>query len=212
MLRFSFRQQVFAGFAVSVILVLIVGFLSYKSISQLEDDSTLVEHTQKILNTSTSLLQLMLDAETGMRGFAATNKPALLEPYNAALPRIKSNIEQLRNLIADNPVQVRRVDSLAVLTNNQLNILKTAIEVRQVQGLDYMVQNNMFFNGKYNMDEIRAVISHLRNTEAGLLAVRKANTKATSSRVIYTIAVGFIVFLIIISRGLLSNKIKLKEK
>lgn len=199
MLRFSFRQQVFAGFAVSVILVLIVGFLSYKSISQLEDDSAMVEHTQKVLNTSTSLLQLMLDAETGMRGFAATNKSVLLEPYNTALPRIKSNIEQLRDLVADNPVQVRRVDSLAALTNNQLNILKTAIEVRQVQGLDYMVQNNMFFNGKYNMDEIRTVINHLKSTEAGLLTVRKATTKATSSRVIDTIAVGSIVFLIIIA-------------
>jgi CHASE3 domain sensor protein len=30
----------------------------------------------------------MIDAETGMRGFAATGEKVLLEPYNEALPLI----------------------------------------------------------------------------------------------------------------------------
>src|SRR5882757_8772057 len=144
MLRFSFRQQVFAGFAVSVLLVLIVGILSYESINQLQNDSNKVEHTQKVIKASTDVLQLMIDAETGMRGFAATNRPAMLDPYHAALPQIKNDVGQLKDLIADNPIQIRRVDSLAALINIQLNILKTNIEVRPLQGLDYMVQNNMF--------------------------------------------------------------------
>ncbi|SHM96645.1 response regulator [Mucilaginibacter sp. OK098] len=198
MLRFSFRQQVFAGFAVSVILVLAVGILSYKSISQLENDSNRVEHTQKVIKASTNLLQLMIDAETGMRGFVATNKPAFLDPYNAALPNIKGDIEQLREQIADNPLQVRRIDSLATLVSAQLNILKTNIEVRQVQGLDYMVNNNMLVNGKQNMDEIRSLIDHMKNTENNLLTVRKSSSQAASSKAIDTIVIGSIVFLVII--------------
>ncbi|ASU35366.1 response regulator [Mucilaginibacter xinganensis] len=198
MLKFSFRQQVLAGFAVSVIMVFMVGILSYKSINQLESDSKMVEHTQKVIKTTTSLLQLLTDAETGMRGYAATNKPALLEPYNKALPNIKNAIEQLKDLIADNPIQVRRADSLAALINTQLNILKTNIEVRPIQGLDYMVANNMFVNGKHNMDDIRAVISHIRNTEDNLLAIRKASSQSASSKAIDIIIVGSIVFLVII--------------
>lgn len=198
MLRFSFRQQVFAGFAASVLLVLIVGLLSYKSIDQLESDSQMVEHTQKVIKASTNLLQLLTDAETGMRGYVATLKPAFLGPYNAALPNIKKDIEQLRDLIADNAIQVRRVDSLATLINNQLNILKTNIEIRPVQGLDYMVTNNMLIRGKYNMDEIRALVDHMRQTENNLLAVRKASSQAAASRAINTIVVGSIVFLVII--------------
>ncbi|MDB4918648.1 response regulator [Mucilaginibacter sp.] len=198
MLRFSFRQQVFAGFAVSVILVLLVGILSYKSINQLENDSNMVEHTQKVIKSTTNLLQLLTDGETGMRGYVATNKPAMLDPYNAALPKIKNDIEQLRELIADNQVQVRRVDTLAMLVNTQLNILKTNIEVRQVQGLDYMVTNNMLTNGKHNMDEIRSVINHMKNTEDNLLAIRKASSKGASSKAIDTIVIGSIIFLVII--------------
>jgi len=198
MLNFSFRQQVFAGFAVSVFLVLLVGLLSYNSINKLESDSGQVEHTQKVIKTSSDLLQLLTDAETGMRGFAATNKPVLLEPYNEALPKIKRDLEQLRELIQDNPMQVRRIDSLSNLVNSQLNILKTNIEVRPIQGLDYMVNNNMFTNGKHNMDEIRAVMSHMKNTEDKLLTERKASSAEASSRAVYTIVIGSIVFIAII--------------
>src|SRR5271163_3249697 len=98
MLRFSFRQQVFAGFTVSVILVLIVGILSYKSIHQLRSDSAMVDHTQKVIKASSNLLQLMVDAETGMRGYVATNNKSFLDPYNQALPRIHSDLELLKSL------------------------------------------------------------------------------------------------------------------
>src|ERR1700743_1587669 len=127
MLKFSFRNQVLTGFVVSIILVLIVGVLSYKSINQLESDSAMVEHTQKVIKTSTNLLQLMIDAETGMRGFVATNKPVFLDPYKAALPNIAEDITELKGLISDNPIQVRRMDSVTNLVNNQLDILKTNI-------------------------------------------------------------------------------------
>src|ERR1700761_4693658 len=169
MLKLSFKQQVFAGFAVSVFLVIIVGILSYKSIHQLEDDSSMVEHTQKVIKTSTNLLQLMIDAETGMRGNVATNQTVFLDPYNSALPGINSDVEQLKNLIADNPVQVKRVDSLAKYVNDQLLTLKTNIETRPTKGLDFMVQNGMLLNGKHNMDEIRALVSRMIDTENTLL-------------------------------------------
>jgi CHASE3 domain sensor protein len=56
MLKLSFRNQVLTGFVVSIILVLLVGILSVKNINQLEDDTSLVEHTQKVIKTSTNLL------------------------------------------------------------------------------------------------------------------------------------------------------------
>src|ERR1700761_5802717 len=107
MLKFSFKQQVFTGFAISIVLVLIVGILSYNSITQLESDSNMVEHTQKVIKTSNNLLQLMIDAETGMRGYVATNRTVFLDPYNSALPGISSDLNELKTLIDDNPIQVR---------------------------------------------------------------------------------------------------------
>ncbi|MDB5017088.1 MAG: hypothetical protein JWQ84_1920 [Mucilaginibacter sp.] len=198
MLRFSFRKQVFVGFAVSVLLVLIVGILSYKSIHQLEDDSNLVDHTQKVIKTSTNLLQSMVDAETGMRGYVATNNKDFLDPYTAAIPVVAIDLQQLKNLVQDNPVQVKRIDSLSPFVFQQLNILKENIATRPVKGLDYMVQNHMLINGKHNMDEIRIINDRIIETENHLLADRKAKSATASGEALSTIIIGSVVFLVII--------------
>ena len=198
MLKFSFRNQVLSGFAISIILVLIVGFLSVKSINQLESDTNLVEHTQKVIKTSTNLLQFMIDAETGMRGYGATDKAVFLDPYTAALPHINADVQELHTLIEDNPIQIARVDSLSSLVASQLGILRENIEARNTRGLDFMVQNNMFLDGKHNMDQIRLIISKITTTENNLLEDRKANTKVASANAIIYIAVGSVVFLLII--------------
>jgi CheY-like chemotaxis protein/CHASE3 domain sensor protein len=198
MLKLSFRGQVMAGFGVSILLVFLVGILSYKSIDQLESDTAMVDHTQQVIKRSTSLLQQLIDAETGMRGYGATAKPIFLEPYNAAIPIVNADLAELKVLIADNTLQVKRVDSLFTLVNNQLNILKTNVETRDSKGLEYMVQNNMFVNGKQNMDIIRKLISHVIDTENDLLAKRKASSQSASTSAIIFIVVGSLIFLVII--------------
>ncbi|MDB5116753.1 MAG: response regulator, partial [Mucilaginibacter sp.] len=198
MLKLSFRNQVLAGFAVSIILVFIVGILSYNSINKLESDTGMVEHTQRVIKTSTNLLQQLIDAETGMRGYAATGKRTFLDPYNAAIPSINSDLSDLRGLIPDNPVQVKRVDSLSALVSAELNILKTNIETYDSKGLAYMVQANMFVNGKQSMDQIRKTIANMIDTENELLAIRKASSRVASTNAIIFIAVGSLIFLLII--------------
>jgi CheY-like chemotaxis protein/signal transduction histidine kinase/CHASE3 domain sensor protein len=198
MLKLSFRNQVLAGFAVSIILVFIVGVLSYNSINKLESDTGMVEHTQRVIKTSTNLLQQLIDAETGMRGYAATDKRTFLDPYNAAIPSINSDLSDLRGLIPDNPIQVKRVDSLSALVSAELNILKTNIETYDSKGLAYMVQANMFVNGKQSMDQIRKTIANMIDTENELLAIRKASSRVASTNAIIFIAVGSIIFLLII--------------
>ncbi|MHB8207506.1 CHASE3 domain-containing protein, partial [Mucilaginibacter sp.] len=198
MLKLSFRNQVLAGFVVSIILVLLVGILSVKNIKQLEDDNSLVEHTQKVIKTSTNLLQLMIDAETGMRGYCATNNPVFLDPYNASIPRIHSDLEDLHILISDNPIQVSRVDSLNVFVDHQLGILKVNIDTRATKGLDYMVQSGMFLSGKKTMDGIRSLTDNIINTENKLLADRKISSEAASTKSIIFISTGSAIFLVII--------------
>jgi CheY-like chemotaxis protein/signal transduction histidine kinase/CHASE3 domain sensor protein len=198
MVKLSFRTQVLSGFVVSIILVLAVGILSYHSISQYREDTSFVDHTQKVIKTSTNLLQQMIDAETAMRGYCATVNPEFLEPYNKAIPKVSTDLNQLKELIQDNPIEVRRTDSLSGFVSNQLAILKTNIEVRPIKGLDFMVQNHMFVNGKQNMDKIRLLNDHIISTENDLLEIRKAKSNESSTEAIVIIVTGSVVFLIII--------------
>jgi CheY-like chemotaxis protein/signal transduction histidine kinase/CHASE3 domain sensor protein len=198
MLNFSFRRQVLAGFVISIILVFVVGVLAYTSIRQLEDDTDWVDHTQKVIKSSNNLLQHLIDAETGMRGYGATGKKAFLDPYNEALPRISVDLQSLRDLTKDNLLQQKRIDSLTSIVADQRNILKLNIDTRESKGLEFMVQNNMFLNGKNNMDQIRMHITHIIDTENTVLATRKDSSQKASDLAIIIIIGGSIVFLIII--------------
>jgi CheY-like chemotaxis protein/CHASE3 domain sensor protein len=198
MFNLSFRNQVLAGFGVSIVLVLIVGILSFKSIKQLEGDTVWVDHTQKVIKTTNNLLQYLVDSETGMRGYGATANKKFLDPYNDAVPKITETLSQLSNLVVDNPGQVRRIDSLKLIVNRQLVILKTNIETRESKGLEYMVANQMFLNGKGNMDSIRDINKRVIETENNLLAERKAASDAASEQAILIIVFGCMIFLIIV--------------
>ncbi|GAB2981749.1 response regulator [Mucilaginibacter puniceus] len=198
MLKLSFRNQVLLGFAVSILLVFIVGILSFNSINQLQDDTVMVEHTQQVIKKSTNLLQQLIDAETGMRGYCAAQKKSLLDPYYKALPAIDDDLNELKGLVADNPTQVKRFEFLTNMVDSQLNIFKADIETRDSKGLAYMVQNNMFVNGKKNMDDIRGLITKVIDTENQLLADRKASSGAASKNAMVFIVVGSIIFLVII--------------
>jgi CheY-like chemotaxis protein/CHASE3 domain sensor protein len=198
MFNLSFRNQVLAGFGVSIVLVLIVGILSFKSIKQLEGDTVWVDHTQKVIKTTNNLLQYLVDSETGMRGYGATANKKFLDPYNDAVPKITETLSQLSNLVVDNPGQVRRIDSLKLIVNRQLVILKTNIDARESKGLEYMVANQMFLNGKGNMDSIRDINKRVIETENNLLAERKAASDAASEQAILIIVFGCMIFLIIV--------------
>ncbi|RKR82688.1 signal transduction histidine kinase [Mucilaginibacter gracilis] len=198
MVKLSFRQQVITGFSASILLVFIIGLLSYNSIKNLEVDAKWVDHTQQVIKNSNNLLQLMIDAETGVRGYGATNNKVFLEPYNTALPNIAIKIDSLKKLTDDNPTQQKRIDSLSLLVEKQLNILKTDIETREAKGLDYMVQNHMFLNGKNNMDSIRYLRERINNEENVLLVARKQSSIKQSTTTTLIILTGSTIFLLII--------------
>jgi len=198
MLKLSFRSQVLVGFAVSIVLVFVVAIFSYISITQLEKDQAKVEHSEQLIRTSHDILQRLIDAETAMRGFVAVDKKVFLEPYNAALPALATDINKLKILSVDSQHQQKDLDSLYLLTNKELELIKNNIYVRDVVGLQYMGQHDMLLNGKHIMDNIRAVIDRINVKEDALLAQGRAKTQSAASYTIVTIFIGSFVFLAII--------------
>ncbi|WP_084217173.1 CHASE3 domain-containing protein [Xenophilus azovorans] len=59
------------------------------------------------------LLQAMLDAETGQRGFMLTGDANYREPYDQALKEIDLHLARLRLLYADRPTQAAQVGQLS---------------------------------------------------------------------------------------------------
>jgi CheY-like chemotaxis protein/signal transduction histidine kinase/CHASE3 domain sensor protein len=198
MIKLSFRQQVFLGFGFSIFLVLFVGLFSYKSIKQLQENQAEMEYSQKLINTSDHILQLLIDAETGMRGFVATGKPVFLDPYNAALPHLNDDLSKIKDLESTDPAQTTNINLLATLVYKQLDLLKSNVNNRDKVGLEEMVKRDMLLNGKQVMDNIRSTITSIDSSEQVSLDERKASTEDAVKSTIVTIVGGSTVFFFII--------------
>ena len=74
-----------------------------------------ISRAQQARFAVTMLLQNVLDAETGQRGYMLTSEDAYREPYDKALQQIDLNLAHLRQLYAGRPVEQ---EGLARLSNH----------------------------------------------------------------------------------------------
>jgi PAS domain S-box-containing protein len=183
-MKLTLERQIPLVFTIAILLLIIVAFFAYRSTNSLNESLKLEKHTQEVLLQLDETLILMVDVETGGRGFLLTGDESYLEPYNYANQKIGGNMAKLRTLLADNPLQTERLSRLETLVNERLTIAKQAIELRRrtqsIEEIRAQVGKN---RGKELMDDIRSLLDSLKTEEQNLLTVREAdlNTSLTTA-------------------------------
>jgi len=62
------------GYVISILMLVIVGFTSYRTVQQLQDSNRAVAHSNLIMQQLEGTISVMKDAETGQRGYLLTNR------------------------------------------------------------------------------------------------------------------------------------------
>src|SRR5580700_4540700 len=109
---FKRRDAVVIGFALLVAALLAGGTLGIINAWRLATNIRWVAHTQEVMATSQGLLTLIIDVETGQRGYLLTEDKKYLEPYESGLMRVHEQFARLKQLTSDNPGQQARLESL----------------------------------------------------------------------------------------------------
>ncbi|NJS42029.1 hypothetical protein HC766_07215 [Candidatus Gracilibacteria bacterium] len=88
------------------------------------EDESWVQHTQKVRLETKRLVTALVDAETGVRGYAMTGKPDFLRPYTQATARIPDSLKTLELLVADNYQQTHFLKDIQLLTQQTLSVME----------------------------------------------------------------------------------------
>ena len=80
------------------------------------------------------LLQNMLDAETGQRGYLLTGDQRYLSSYDEALIQINPTLDKLRNLYISDRVQVAEFAELSRSVSKKLAELEVTVKLRRLGG------------------------------------------------------------------------------
>ncbi|WP_068082286.1 response regulator [Novosphingobium rosa] len=166
------------GLVAVLLFFLVVGGVAWYNIRTLKDDNEKIIHSHEVMITLDELLSSVKDAETGQRGYLLTDSDRYLEPYNAAVLSLKSQIADLQDLTRDNPRQQGRIGALKVHIEAKLAELRETIMLRQTRGEEAALALVRSDRGKAEMDTIRAQLALMAQEEASLRQQRLTEMEA----------------------------------
>ncbi len=167
------------GLAITVAVLLVSGWLSYRNLRRISKNEALVVHTHEVLDEVSDLLGTLAEAETQQRSYLITGEPLYLEPCRAAVAAAYGHVERLRKLTEDSPRQQHAVAALRPNIRLRLESLEKGIAVRDAEGLDGARSYLMIGKGRREMDAIRSRLADIERTEQNLLALRENQSRAS---------------------------------
>lgn len=150
-----------------------------------------VEHTESVIGKSNEVTRLMVDMQTSMRGFLITGEESFLGSYRIARPKIKAELDMLRDKVIDNPIQIDRLNRLEAMHAEWMHYAENIITLRRNSGnYAYEVSSR----GQQEFNDIRRELDEFQDMESRLLIERRNNARfvTTVSIVIYLVMMGLV--------------------
>ena len=129
-----------------------------------------VEHTQQVIGNANELKTLVVDLETGTRGYLITGDNRFLAPYTLSKPKLAAELQTLKALVQDNPTQLDRLIRIEALQAQWDQFAQRIIGLRRTEG-DYLSVIRAE-TGKQLFDEIRREAGLFVDVESKLLQER----------------------------------------
>jgi PAS domain S-box-containing protein len=129
-----FRRRLNRAFALPVLVLAIVAFALFAAVARLDSDMQWVDHTDRVVSLARHVQRLMLDTESGMRGYLLTGDSSFLAPYQDADANLGPAFNDLEAAVGDNAGQRQRVERLRVLYAAYHNATDQLIAKRRATG------------------------------------------------------------------------------
>ncbi|MFT3735294.1 MAG: CHASE3 domain-containing protein [Rhodocyclaceae bacterium] len=171
------ERTVQAGFAFALVCLTVIAVAAWYGIAQLRDNIGWVQHTREVLGGLEKLHALTTDAQNSRRGFMITGEDSYLEPHRLAVRTAGKQLQELNDLLKDNPAQQQRLDQLGSIVNEQLRTGEQAVELRRSKGFVATLQAAQVGRGKEMHDSIRSIVNEMTSVEEALLQERRQRTE-----------------------------------
>lgn len=150
-----------------------VGAINAWLVLSAREEAALVGHTVDVRTEASRLLEALIDAETGQRGYLLAGRQSYLDRHLAGMSAIEPSWSRLRALTGDNPEQQQRLAAMHPLVRGKIAELSqtTALAMagRQSAALEVVRTDR----GKRLMEGIRTQLAAIQAEEARLLDARR---------------------------------------
>ncbi|RYX90915.1 MAG: histidine kinase [Comamonadaceae bacterium] len=115
----------------AVLAALVLVFINETSFRQSTEAVRSIEEAQQTRSAVNKILQQMLDAETGQRGYLLTGDPRYLEPYTVATSEIGRTTDELRTLFVPYRDQMADFSVMSRQISRKLAEMELSVRMRK---------------------------------------------------------------------------------
>jgi PAS domain S-box-containing protein len=105
----QFRQILITTVLLPLVLLLFLALVLAWQIERTLSEQRRIDHTDRITAQLNELERLVVDQETGLRGYQLTRDATMLEPYQSAEGQLHATLDRLLLLVREDPDQLRRL-------------------------------------------------------------------------------------------------------
>lgn len=139
---------------------------------------------------------LLVDAETGQRGYVLTGKDVFLQPYHIASSMIRPALTRLRQAYAGSPPEdIAKVEELIQHAEMKMSHLAMVVRLRSESGFEAGAAEITSGRGKQLMDSVRDISADLVATEIQHVALLERKLERNLRWAVFLSAITFLVTL-----------------
>ncbi|MEA2509001.1 MAG: hypothetical protein QOG21_1083 [Actinomycetota bacterium] len=192
--------------AVMIVAAFLFLFLAIANLLRSTDQR---RQARESLVAADALEELVINLETGLRGFVITGKDRFLEPWRQARAAFPKQARALEALVADDPVQLTRVRRIVKATTSYIHDYSEPLvkAVRRHDPPASSVQRTE--EGKRRVDGLRTEFASFASTMNAVLTAREVSAAQAGRRALVAGAAGLAgsVLLIVLFAGYLTRAI-----
>ena len=147
-------------FACALIVVILQALVSEYVINSVAETTRNIDVARARLDQLDEARSLLIDAETGVRGFLLIGRPEYLEPYNSAAARADKILTDIAS--NSNPADRVQTEQFTALARDKLEELKRTLEIYRAGDRDKAVATIASGAEKRSMDIIRELVRSRR--------------------------------------------------
>jgi len=160
-----------------MLIMMLIGGLCYRWTLVSDESDRWVEHTHQVLAKIQDLELTIVTIESESHNFALTGHESDLKTYHATALRAKQDLEAIRDLTTDNPIQQQQLPFLADLLSQYIGYADMIVSLRQIQGRAAATGFIAAGQDQRTVDEIRASLGKLHSEEERLQLLRVTKTE-----------------------------------
>jgi PAS domain S-box-containing protein len=182
----AYRRLLLRLVALPIIALALLAVTWTYGLQKVQQSARRVDRSDQVIAHGNNLLKLMVDEETGLRGFLLTHDTVFLQPYQQARQQLEPEFTALFNLVRLDPEQTARLHRVQTASSEwQQSVGQTiALSASAPDLKPQMVARNR------EMDEVRSAVEDFLSNEKRIQASRSVNAQRVDRFSLYGL-IGF---------------------